>query len=130
MLMLPTDSADLRQMQLLFELTSSFSMIPLYIKDSNLLPALVLIAVFYVCLMGKGEEIPFTPFPRVNRFIRRGIYVMMVLLVAFYAVPAPSRFPDLHSVFISSFSFGVFFLYYFMVLGLQYNESCEKSKTA
>lgn len=130
MLMLPTDSADLRQMQLLFELTSSFSMIPLYIKDNNLLPALVLIAVFYVCLMGKEEEIPFTPFPRVNRFIRKGIYTMMVLLVAFYVVPAPSRFPDLHSVFISSFSFCVFFLYYLMVLRLQYNESCEKTKTA
>ena len=122
--MIPTNH---RQMQLLFELVASFSMVPLYIKDGNLLPAILFSTAFYFFMTSK-EAIPFTPFEMINRILQGFIYVGMVILLFLYAIPAPERYPDLHSVLISAFSFGVFLLYYFMVLRLQYDEVVSKPK--
>ena len=114
-------------MQLLFELVASFSMIPLYIKDGNLLPATLFTMAFYFFMTSK-DIIPFTPFETINQILQGFIYVGMAILLSLYAISAPERYPDLHSVLISAFSFGVFLLYYLMVLRLQYSEVVSKPK--
>lgn len=102
-------------------------MIPLYVKDANLLPAFAYTLAFYFCFHS-AASVPFTRWDRLNRWIVRMLIVMMCLLSLYYTVPPPSRYPDLHSVLISAFSFSVFSLYYFLVLRLQYNELNLKRK--
>ena len=115
------------EVALFFEFVASFSMIPLYVKDANLLPAFAYTLAFYFCFHS-AASVPFTRWDRLNRWIVRMLIVMMCLLSLYYTVPPPSRYPDLHSVLISAFSFSVFSLYYFLVLRLQYNELNLKHK--
>ena len=115
------------EVALFFDFVASFSMIPLYVKDANLLPAVAYSLAFYFCLHRRAS-IPFTPWDRLNRWIVQVSTIVMGILCLYYAVPPPSRFPDLHSVLISAFSFSVFSLYYFLVLRLQYNELHLKQK--
>ena len=89
-----------------FTLLCSYSMIPLFIKDQNLIVAIALSVCFFLVM---------SPNPHENKWINRGsggCLVVMVLSILYYAVNPPRRYPDLHSVIISSFSCALFFLYF------------------
>lgn len=124
LLLFVNESAQNRNIKSFFELAASFSMIPLYIKDGTLLPAVAYTAVFYLCF-NINSIVPFTTYKSLDTFISFAILVGMTVLFAFYAFPPPSRYPDLHSVLISSFSFGFFSLFYLMILRIQYKATCN-----
>ena len=118
-LLLLVDNDQNRSIKSFFELAASFSMIPLYIKDGTLLPAVAYTISFHLCLNTKSI-VPFTSYKSFNSFLSYMILIGMTGLSVSYLVPPPSRYPDLHSVLISSFSFGIFSLFYLMILRRQY----------
>lgn len=99
---------------MIFTYFASYSMIPLYIKDNNLLMAVAVIFGFLV-LMPKED-------------VSKGWSILVYISIIFfgyYAFPPPARYPDLQSVFISAFSCFVFCLFYLVMLKKQW----EASKT-
>lgn len=98
-----------------FSFMASYSMIPLYVKDSNFLLGLVYTGVFFLVLP------PHKPLGVTsNRAVDWCFTVCLIGVVCcsifYYALPPPARYPDLHSVLISSISCGYFFLEYLLVL--------------
>ena len=123
-LLLLVDNDQNRSIKSFFELAASFSMIPLYIKDGTLLPAVAYTIIFHLCLSTKSI-IPFTSHKSFDSFLSFIIRIGIAGLSVFYLVPPPSRYPDLHSVLVSSFSFGIFSLFYLMILRIQYQATYE-----
>ena len=102
------------EMAMVFTYFASYSMIPLYFKDHNLLMAVAVIVGFLV-LVPKED-------------LSKGWRLLMcfsVLVFGYYAFPPPARYPDLHSVFLSAFSCFVFSLFYLVMLKKQW----EAAKT-
>lgn len=95
---------------MIFTYFASYSMIPLYIKDNNLLMAVAVIFGFLV-LMPKED---------VSKGWRILVYIS-VFLFGYYAFPPPARYPDLQSVVISAFSCFVFSLFYLVMLKKQWD---------
>ncbi|KAK8818248.1 dolichyl pyrophosphate Man9GlcNAc2 alpha-1,3-glucosyltransferase [Blastocystis sp. ATCC 50177/Nand II] len=102
------------EMAMVFTYFASYSMIPLYAKDHNLLMTVAIIVGFLV-LVPKED-------------LSKGWRLLMcfsVLVFGYYAFPPPARYPDLHSVFLSAFSCFVFSLFYLVMLKKQW----EAAKT-
>lgn len=98
-----------------FSFMASYSMIPLYVKDSNLLLGLVYTSVILFVLPPQ-KPIGVTPNRAVNWFFTVCLMGVVCCSVLYYALPPPARYPDLHSVLISSVSCGYFILEYVSVL--------------
>ena len=102
-----------------FCLMASYSMIPLYIKDSNFLMGVIYTMTFFVVLTPQ-KSMEITSSRLVNRAITISLLAGVGGSVLYYAFPPPMRYPDLHSVIISSISCGYFVLEYLAVLRRQF----------
>ena len=90
-------------------------MIPLYVKDSNFLLGLVYTGVILFILPPRNP-IGVTPNKTANRFFTICLMGVIGASILYYAFPPPARYPDLHSVLVSSISCGYFLLEYLLVL--------------
>lgn len=100
------------QEALWFTYYASYSMIPLYIKDHNLLMALSVICGFWALMSTEKDSKP-----------QQVLFGISVITVVYYAFPPPARYPDLHSVVVSAFSCFVFCLFYVWMLKRQWDLS-------
>lgn len=89
---------------------ASYSMIPLYIKDINLIQAIALMFGYLILCPPQS----FTkPIPCIG-------FVVSLVILCYYYMDPPLRYPDLHSVLISSFSCFVFCVFYCIMMVQQY----------
>ena len=117
-LLLSYDDAD---QAIWFTLSASFSMIPLYIKDHNLFMALCVILCFLI-VFPLQKPVNFFSWEKGNQMITLGGFGGMLSLLLFYCFPAPSRYPDLHSVLISAYSCVLFSFHDYLLLRKLYWE--------
>ncbi|XP_065205053.1 dolichyl pyrophosphate Man9GlcNAc2 alpha-1,3-glucosyltransferase isoform X1 [Planococcus citri] len=104
-----------------FLFVSTFSMLPLFIKDGLFLPFLALFVLYYLCFV-IIFRLPVVPqgFKMTNSNIKTGaVFISFVLCIVLSVLsrfcPAPVRYPYLWPLFVSCFSFGHFscFLAYY-----------------
>ena len=95
-----------------FTYYASYSMIPLYIKDHNLLMALSVMCGFWALMPTEKDSKP-----------QQVLFGISIMTIVYYAFPAPARYPDLHSVVVSAFSCFVFCLFYVWMLKRQWDLS-------
>lgn len=98
-----------------FSFMASYSMIPLYVKDSNFLLGLVYTGVILFILPPRNP-IGVTPNKTANWLFTICLMGVIGASILYYAFPPPARYPDLHSVLVSSISCGYFLLEYLLVL--------------
>lgn len=102
-----------------FILICSYSMIPLFIKDHNLIMAIAVALCFFSILPPTNTN----PYMHVLSWITAWIMIASVL---YYTILPPKRYPDLHSVIISAFSCFLFFVFYLLMS--YYHFQLKKSK--
>lgn len=94
-----------------FLLISSFSMFDLYVKDSLIVPSLVLMALFYLCMHHFVSQI--CSLSRLLYFtFLSSMLGCICLITTSLALPPPPRYQHLFSLFICSYSFGHFALFF------------------
>ena len=94
-------------------------MFPLFIKDQNAIVSIAYTCAFFACIDAS--------FLYSFKFSFYSIaFIIPIITILYYFFSPPSRYPDLHSVLISSYSCFIFCLFYCIMLYKQYQLSQKK----